>query len=604
MRLIVLAGIDKPDIRRVVHYGPPKSVEEYYQQAGRAGRDGLQSECIMYAKDADFTKYLDRFYTDKLQGTGLKAYRDSLAALRQFAREAVCCRRKLLLEHLGEADAPFGQRCGTCDTCSRHAGSEPLTHDYGPEARVVLQAMQVMRGAARTKLTKLVMGIDKQAASQAGAGEVARRRARMKAIRASQTGGASAGAPTGKIYETILTQLVQMDYASQATIAGQHGSWDVYNIKQKGVKALRDAPLNAPITRKEPVIELPLSSAMLEARAAFEAKKAALLSLLAELGIDRTTLPTVALASGEMMHPAIMSIVRLAKKLRHWRDSGRGAEADAVDELCNTVRAWRAKSAAKLGCAPSSVLTDAVVANIAYSEVDDVEALRASGARVAGVEELATAISEWKRKHRAPKENANPDPENTDAAPMQLPAAPWRCAKPFQPLHAYKRRKPTAKLPDPRPNWEVSADAVLGGASLQAVALNQANGKSIQVRSVLKHCLKAMEFCLPQGGLPLRALAAASPPPNASEWVRMEEAVAEAGADLFQWNSYPHIKDLLAIILGDAVLGDWESKSTAQRDAEAVWFSKFDWFITLKRVGFEASFGSDGQVPTKRQKVA
>ena len=55
-------GIDKPDTRRVIHYGPPKTVEEYYQQIGRAGRDGLPAECLMFVSDGDFDRYKGDFY--------------------------------------------------------------------------------------------------------------------------------------------------------------------------------------------------------------------------------------------------------------------------------------------------------------------------------------------------------------------------------------------------------------------------------------------------------------------------------------------------------------------------------------------------------------
>ena len=56
-------GIDKPDVRRVVHFGPPQTIEQYFQEIGRAGRDGLEAEVLLIANDSEFAKYNGDFYT-------------------------------------------------------------------------------------------------------------------------------------------------------------------------------------------------------------------------------------------------------------------------------------------------------------------------------------------------------------------------------------------------------------------------------------------------------------------------------------------------------------------------------------------------------------
>ena len=151
-------GIDKPDTRRVVHWGTPKTVEEYYQQIGRAGRDGLRGECLMFANDSDFCRYDSDFYTKELGAEAKAATLQSLNALRRFAMDTVRCRRAALLEFFEEVPS-FGERCGTCDNCvaaKEHAGD--TERDFGPEARVVLLAVGAQRNATMTHITTLVGG--------------------------------------------------------------------------------------------------------------------------------------------------------------------------------------------------------------------------------------------------------------------------------------------------------------------------------------------------------------------------------------------------------------------------------------------------------------
>jgi ATP-dependent DNA helicase RecQ len=105
-------GIDKPDIRFVIHYNIPKSIENYYQETGRAGRDGLEGNCILYYAHQDVTK-LEHFLRDKPlseREVGAQLINETVA----FAESGVC-RRKSLLHYFGEKWED--KNCGKCDNC-------------------------------------------------------------------------------------------------------------------------------------------------------------------------------------------------------------------------------------------------------------------------------------------------------------------------------------------------------------------------------------------------------------------------------------------------------------------------------------------------------
>ncbi len=104
-------GIDKPDVRFVIHAGLPKSIEAYYQETGRAGRDGDPAEAHLLWGVSDFSRarqWLGDVEPERLAGE--QARLNSLAAL----VEAPDCRRAILLRHFGEH--PPAQ-CGNCDNC-------------------------------------------------------------------------------------------------------------------------------------------------------------------------------------------------------------------------------------------------------------------------------------------------------------------------------------------------------------------------------------------------------------------------------------------------------------------------------------------------------
>lgn len=560
-------GIDKTDTRAVIHYGAPQTLEAYYQQIGRAGRDGLPSKCTMLFTMGDLDRYQDDFYVGQLKGSALQAILESTKALRCYCQNQTTCRRKQLLDYFGERPAPFGENCGTCDVC-RTTGSE---RDFGPEVRILLTALTALKSSQSLSIILKVVGgnvvddycyaIKTPAAVQAEIQALLTKNRRPS-----------------DFYKQIVPTLSHKGYLSEDTIKkevnGFSRTWTAYRATAKGHQFLQ---------QKEHRILLPVPEIVREQERKQKARLAKVKQQLESNGIPISRLPQNELETGQ--GPVVAAYTKWFRYLE--RQVDRTAKLQALVDL---IEKWRKERAVEFQTAPGAVLVEHLVFSIAYTvatspvKVDE-EALRGAGVRAQGADKLVAQLSKWTEENQ--KQQTSLD-QGTSEKKMVLsvvsPNKPWKFA-------IYKRVKKTGLA-----SWESSYLRFRNGESVETIAMSPANGRPVQVQTVVGHVLEA----LVQGrSVDLRKLAKYAVLPTQEQWQRLEECqdlvdvTADPGSAGPSGDRFT-LTEFLRPIMGDGFVDTpHQERDEADKAKFGQWCSTAKWYMSLKRAGHEPSFADE-----------
>lgn len=555
-------GIDKPDIRRIIHYGPPKSFEEYYQHIGRAGRDGLPATCLLISQDSDFMTFRSDFYMGSLKGEARKAAEASLEALRLYAKDGQTCRRQLVKSFFGEP-CDKENRCSTCGNCKEasriKATGESTIVDMTEESLAILSAVQELTSLG-SQATQTII------------------KTHFKDYR-------EPGIPipvSDVLLKELLPLLADSGYLNklEGTTRGEYQRVYLnYTLTRNGQLALKHGTK----------IMLTPTQSIKALKRKHEESVAAAKSELEHLGVDLSLIPQEELDNGK--GPVIACYQHWHRTIKNFRDNGHADKADRLEELLTNLLQWRLETCQKLHMAPADLLSDHLARRIAYAQPTSVEAIKECGVRSAGVELLAKVINDWKSKYS--NETAGESFDETDAVVVFPDNFTIDVSKKVVNIGG-RNKKPTWLT-----SWQRFQEK---HESPQAIAVNQESGKPVQVATAIRHMLTAMTH-----GYTLdisRMLKDTNVTFTVKEWEQLAQAHIATGANLNEGQDQVQPKDILATFLGGEVMAD----PLAEKELKAKWYNLNHIYTSMIEAQVPMTFGSntaDGDDPsTKRAKHA